>query len=109
MDKHRELERRYANYHYMPLPTREPDVPKRYIQDLISEDAFAKEFGVDLDPEHHPRLPVRQPGDDRPPRGGRGGELTYPEVTGVVELLTERGFTLDHRKTKGNIHFEEYW
>ena len=52
MEKNRELERRYANFHYLPLPTREPGVPKRYIQDLITEDAFAKEFGVELDPEH---------------------------------------------------------
>ena len=27
----------------------------------------------------------------------------------MVELLTERGFTLDRRKQQGNIHFEEYW
>ncbi|MDQ1502182.1 MAG: ferredoxin/flavodoxin---NADP+ reductase, partial [Actinomycetota bacterium] len=37
------------------------------------------------------------------------GELTYPKPTGVVEILSERGFTLDHRKTKGNLHYEEYW
>jgi ferredoxin/flavodoxin---NADP+ reductase len=37
------------------------------------------------------------------------GELTYPQPTGVVEILTKRGFTLDHRKVKGNLHYEEYW
>ena len=37
------------------------------------------------------------------------GVETYPTPTGVVELLTEQGFTLDHRKNPGNIHFEEYW
>ena len=36
-------------------------------------------------------------------------ELTYPKPTGVVEILTERGFTLDHRKQRGNLHYEEYW
>jgi ferredoxin--NADP+ reductase len=33
----------------------------------------------------------------------------FPEPVGVVELLTERGFTLDRRRKSGNIHVEEYW
>ncbi len=37
------------------------------------------------------------------------GELTFPETVGVVELLVERGFTLDRRNSPGNIHYEEYW
>jgi hypothetical protein len=36
------------------------------------------------------------------------GEITYPKVTGVVELLAQRGFTLDHRNQRGNVHFEQY-
>jgi hypothetical protein len=27
----------------------------------------------------------------------------------VVQLLSERGFTLDRRNDPGNIHYEEYW
>jgi hypothetical protein len=30
-------------------------------------------------------------------------------VTGLVELLAQRGFTLDHLNLLGNVHFEEYW
>ena len=37
------------------------------------------------------------------------GNVTFPETTGVVELLTKRGFTLDRRKQPGNVHYEEYW
>ena len=39
------------------------------------------------------------------------GELKYPEVPGVIELLTRRGFQTDQPslKLKGNIHIEEYW
>ena len=37
------------------------------------------------------------------------GEAIHPETTGVVELLVERGFTIDTRGTPGNVHFEEYW
>jgi ferredoxin/flavodoxin---NADP+ reductase len=110
MEKNRELERRYSNFHYMPLPTREPGVPKRYIQDLINEDAFAKEYGVELDPEHTHVFMCGNPAMiGLPKEGEETGELTYPEPTGVVEILTKRGFTLDHRKTKGNLHYEEYW
>jgi ferredoxin--NADP+ reductase len=33
----------------------------------------------------------------------------FPATVGVVELLVERGFTIDKRKQPGNIHYEEYW
>lgn len=110
LEKNRELERRYSNFHYMPLPTREPGVPKRYIQDLINEDAFAKEYGVELDPANTHVFMCGNPAMiGLPTENEETGELTYPEPTGVVEILTKRGFTLDHRKTKGNLHYEEYW
>ena len=48
--KHEALEERYPNYHYLPQPTREADVPKRYIQDLIVDDVFTDRFDVSLDP-----------------------------------------------------------
>ena len=51
MEKHRELESRYPNYHYVPMPTREPGVPKRYLQDLIRDDDFGEKLGVELSPE----------------------------------------------------------
>lgn len=110
LEKNRELERRYANFHYLPLPTREPDVPKRYIQDLINDDVFEKEFGVPLDPAATHVFMCGNPAMiGLPKEDEENGELTYPKPTGVVEILTERGFTLDHRKTKGNLHYEEYW
>lgn len=105
MDKHRELEKRYANYHYLPMPTREPDVPKRYIQDVIANDVFETDFGVKISPEDtHVFLCGNPSMIGLPEEDG-----SFPEVTGVVELLTERGFTLDHRKQRGNVHYEEYW
>jgi ferredoxin--NADP+ reductase len=110
IDKHRELESRYPNFHYLPLPTREPGIPKRYIQDLITDNVFEKEYGVALDPSTthvfmcgNPAM-IGLPAEDE-----ETGALTYPKPTGVVEILTERGFTLDHRKTRGNLHYEEYW
>jgi ferredoxin/flavodoxin---NADP+ reductase len=110
LEKNRELERRYSNFHYLPLPTREPDVPKRYIQDLINDDVFEAEFGVKLDPENTHVFMCGNPAMiGLPKEDEETGELTYPKPTGVVEILAGRGFTLDHRKTKGNLHYEEYW
>ncbi|MDQ1508012.1 MAG: ferredoxin/flavodoxin---NADP+ reductase [Actinomycetota bacterium] len=110
MDKNRELESRYPNFHYLPLPTREPGIPKRYIQDLITDDVFPKEFGVKLDPATTHVFMCGNPAMiGLPTEDEETGELTYPKPTGVVEILSERGFTLDHRKTKGNLHYEEYW
>ena len=110
MDKNHELESRYPNFHYLPLPTREPGIPKRYIQDLITEDVFAKEYGVNLASETTHVFMCGNPAMiGLPKEDEETGELTYPQPTGVVEILSNRGFTLDHRKTKGNLHYEEYW
>ncbi|MEZ5320915.1 MAG: hypothetical protein R2698_02320 [Microthrixaceae bacterium] len=43
------------------------------------------------------------------PEESEGGETVFPSTVGVVQLLVERGFTLDQRKQRGNIHYEEYW
>jgi ferredoxin--NADP+ reductase len=108
LDKHRTIEKHWGNYHYYPMPTREPDVPKRYIQDLIRNDVFATDFGVELDPTRTHVFLCGNPAMIGLPEEV-DGETRFPEVTGVVELLVERGFTVDHRNQRGNIHFEEYW
>jgi hypothetical protein len=35
--------------------------------------------------------------------------MEFPDVVGVCELGHQRGFTIDHRKERGNVHYEEYW
>ncbi len=106
--EHRELEKRYDHYHYMPLPTREDDVPKTYLQDVIRNDAFNEQFGVPLDPAHTDVFLCGNPAMIGLPESD-GDEDQWPEVVGVTELLVDRGFTLDRRGRPGNIHFEEYW
>lgn len=108
LEKHRILVERYSNYHYMPMPTREPNVPKRYLQDLIRDADISKAVGGWLDPDNthvflcgNPAMIGLQEEHD--------GELHWPEPAGVVELLSDRGFTIDKRGAPGNIHFEEYW
>ncbi len=107
-DKHRELEERYPNYHYMPMPTREPGVPKRYLQDLIKDDDFSTKLGVTLNPDTSHVFLCGNPAMIGIPEE-EDGELKFPETVGVVQLLTERGFTVDRRNAPGNVHFEEYW
>lgn len=48
------LEARFDNHRYLPIPTREPDVPKRYIQDLLTEHTFETELGFTLDARRAP-------------------------------------------------------
>ena len=105
-EKHRELEARYPNYHYLPLPTREADVPKRYIQDLFRDGVFETDLDLALDAETTHVFLCGNPAMIGLPEGE--GE-TFPETVGVVQLLAEAGFTLDRRKQAGNIHYEEYW
>ncbi len=107
-EQHETLAERYANYHYIPLPTREPDVPKRYLQSLITDDVFGNELGVDLDPERTHVFLCGNPAMIGLPETVDGVEQ-WPETVGVVQLLVERGFTIHKRNQPGNIHFEEYW
>ncbi len=111
LDRHRELERRYPHYHYLPLTTREPDAPaddRLHIQDVIERDLLAERFGVELDPERthvflcgNPKM-IGLPAWD-------GDRPRFPDDRGVCELLVGRGFRLDRRAERGNVHYEEYW
>lgn len=105
-NEHEDLVARYPNYHYMPLPTREPDFPKQYLQDVIKNDSLTSDFGIRLDPDTTDVFLCGNPAMIGLPEGD---PEAWPETTGVVELLTERGFTLDKRGAPGNVHFEEYW
>jgi len=107
IEAHRTLESRYPNYHYVPLPTRESDVPKRYIQDLLVSDDLTR-FGVSLNPDTTHVYLCGNPAMIGLPEEGEDG-LEFPETLGVVQILTERGFVLNRRGQQGNIHYEEYW
>lgn len=108
VEHHRALEARFPNYHYIALPTREADVPKRYIQDVVANDFTADKIGVELDPANTHVFLCGNPAMIGLPEEV-DGVVTYPQPTGVVEMLSERGFKLDERKAPGTIHVEEYW
>jgi ferredoxin--NADP+ reductase len=111
---HEELMRRYPNYAYLSLVTREleHDCQKIYIQDLITTGKLEEKLGEGLDPKHthvflcgNPRMigvPFKDPAT---------GQRTYPQPAGVIEILEKRGFQADQPslKIKGNMHYEEFW
>lgn len=109
-----ELTRRYPNYIYLPLTTREADNAGRkvYIQDLISSGQLEQRLGAPLDPARtHVFLCGNPSMIGVPQKDAASAEWVYPKPPGVIELLEGRGFQVDRpqTKTKGNIHFEEYW
>jgi ferredoxin/flavodoxin---NADP+ reductase len=111
---HEDLMRRYAQYTYLSLTTREADTVDRkvYIQDLISSGQLEQRLGQPLDPERahvylcgNPKM-IGAPTIDRVT-----GQTQHPQPAGVIELLEKRQFRMDQPsvKSKGNIHVEEYW
>jgi ferredoxin--NADP+ reductase len=111
---HEELSRRYSNYCYLSLTTREAvnSGQKVYIQDLITSGQLEERLKDTLDPTRthvflcgNPKM-IGVPNVDRTTRA-----VTYPQPLGVIEILSKRGFQLDQAalKLKGNIHVEEYW
>lgn len=109
-----ELMRRYPNYKYLPLTTREVESKdhKVYIQDLITSGQLEEHLGLALDPS---RTHVYLCGNPKmiglPEKDRLTGERIFPQPPGVIEILEKRGFQTDlpSQKIKGNLHYEEYW
>jgi ferredoxin/flavodoxin---NADP+ reductase len=113
-DIHEELMRRYPNYTYLSLTTREADTigQKVYIQNLISSGRLETVLGQRLDPEQtHVYLCGNPNMIGIPTVDAKTGQTVYPRPLGVVEILAGRGFKIDVPSIKftGNIHYEEYW
>jgi ferredoxin/flavodoxin---NADP+ reductase len=111
---HEELGRRFPHYKYLPLTTREAASVKHkvYIQDLLTSGQLEEQLGAPLEPAiTHVFLCGNPKMIGVPIKDSQTGARTYPSPTGVIELLEKRGFQIDNHaaKTKGNIHFEEYW
>lgn len=104
------VHQKWDNYRYEVLTTREPENldNKMYIQDLVRDGKLEELLGAPLDPVDTHVFLCGNPAmiglpkwvDDTP---------IFPEPVGVCELLHERGFIIDHLKTRGNVHYEEYW
>ncbi len=106
--QHEKLSEMYPQYSYMPMPTREEEVPKRYIQDVLSSGELEERLGAKLDPSDTHVFLCGNPSMIGAPEEVDGKEV-FPDTPGAVGLLVERGFTIEKRKSPGNIHFEKYW
>ena len=108
--QHAVLVDRYPKYRYVTITTREPENEgeKVYIQDLISSGRIEEELGAPLDPERTHVFLCGNPAMIGLPKWTEDG-LEFPETLGVCQQLHELGFVIDHRKERGNVHYEEYW
>jgi ferredoxin/flavodoxin---NADP+ reductase len=108
VDQHRTLEEHWSNYSYVTLATREPDVHKRYIQDVVRDGELEAMLRHGLDPRRTHVFLCGNPAMIGLPQWS-GATPTFPEIEGVVEILHRRGFSPDRRGVIGNVHYEEYW
>jgi len=113
-----ELERRYMNFQYLTLTTREPEnldmrlahyVGKRYMQDFFESGEFERASDLKLDPENTHVFLCGNPNMIGAPLRDKIGSDRYPKPKGMVEVLESRGFSADEPGKSGNIHFEKYW
>jgi ferredoxin--NADP+ reductase len=109
-----DLMRRYPNYKYLSLTTREAGNVghKVYIQDLITSGQLEERLGDTLDPARTHVYLCGNPNMIGVPTVDKAtGAAAYPKTKGVIEILSQRGFRQDQpsSKIKGNIHIEEYW
>jgi ferredoxin--NADP+ reductase len=109
-EQHAVLVDRYPNYKYLTITTREPEDKghKVYIQDLITSGRIEQELGATLDPDRTHVFLCGNPAMIGLPKWTEEG-LVFPDTLGVCQQLHEKGFTIDHRKDRGNVHYEEYW
>jgi ferredoxin--NADP+ reductase len=110
-DQQAVVEKRFPNYLYVTLTTREPDNEgdKVYIQDFIESGRLEEVLGSPLDPANTHMFLCGNPLMIGLPKWDDDGTMHFPETRGVCEILHERGFTIDHLKERGNVHYEEYW
>lgn len=111
---HEALMRAHPNYHYVGMTTREQEGQggKVYVQDALISGELERRLGAPLDPARtHVFLCGNPAMIGVPEKDRETGEMKYPEVPGVLELLVKRGFQLDQpaKKVRGNVHYEEYW
>jgi ferredoxin--NADP+ reductase len=104
------VEEGHSNYKYVVITTREPENEgnKVYIQDMITSGRLEEELGSPLDPATTHVFLCGNPAMIGLPKW-TGDDMTFPAEVGVCQLLHERGFTIDHGKARGNVHYEEYW
>jgi ferredoxin--NADP+ reductase len=113
---HEDLVRRFTNYRYLVLTTREPEnvdpahpqyVGKQYFQDFVQSGRLESETQVLLNPQ---RVHVFLCGNPEMIGLNHHGESPLTPAPGsMLEVLVRRGFVPDQPHYPGNLHFERYW
>lgn len=112
--RHRRLMELFPHYRYLTLTTRErenydPEAPgyvgKVYVQDYWASGDLEEQLGWSIDAARTHVFLCGNPsmiGDpDAAPTEATG--------RGMIQVLAERGFTLDKPRSPGNLHAEKYW
>jgi ferredoxin--NADP+ reductase len=105
---HRRLAELVPGYRYTGFSTRDPESDGKHIQDYLTEGRIETMAGFPLDPATTRIYLCGNPGLIGPPRRLQGKRV-FPESTGMVELLEERGFNADPDRGPVNVHHERYW
>ncbi len=115
---HRELEKRYPNYRYVALTTRELEnvdsqhpnyVGKLYLQQIFLKDRLQQLIGWVPDPATSHVFLCGRPAMIEAPKREAGHDYSFADPKGMVETLIEHGYRLDRPRETGNIHYERYW
>lgn len=119
LDIHRQAERLFPRYRYVPLTTREREnlepgheeyVGKLYLQQLFADDDRCRTALGFVPQAGNARFFLcGSPAMIGLPRRQADGSASFPELAGMVETLARRGFRLEEPKVAGNVHCEKYW
>lgn len=118
LTQHRELERRFSNYRYLVLTTREPEnlnpeqagfVGRQYLQDFVESGRLEQELGYTLRPETTHVFLCGNPAMIGMPGKTVDGQVEFPEPPGLVEVFVRRGFVFDSHDPTSRVHLETYW
>lgn len=101
----------FDNYRFEVITTREPENEgnKVYIQDLLTSGRVEELLDAPLDPATTHVFLCGNPAMIGLPKWDEDGTMHFPETLGVCQILSERGFSIDHRRERGEVHYEEYW
>ncbi len=106
-EQHERLTRIFERYRWHGVSTRDAAAPGQRLQAMLESGELERRAGTKLDPE---RCRVFLCGNMQMvgrPRSDDTGTRTFPEPTGMIELLERRGFRSEPPE-QANIHFERY-
>lgn len=116
--KHRDLEKRFPNYRYITITTREPEnidpahpgySGKQHLQDIIVSGRLEQDIGYAFTPATTHVFLCGNPAMIGAPHKAPDGHVVFPEPPGMVEVFARRGFQFDQSSESANLHFEKYW